>query len=114
MPPVGVKVVTRRTLGAYVFLAAPSGTVPKRPKRPKRVTDADYAYKCKPHTLRRDRMADVTEIKIKEGGPAVVSGEFVVIGQDGNPIEDLKPVVAICRCSKSQNQPFCDGSHSKG
>ncbi len=78
------------------------------------VTDADYAYKCKHHTLWRDHMADGTEIKIKKGGPAVVTGEFVVIGQDGNPIEDLKSVIALCRCSKSQNQPFCDGSHSKG
>ncbi len=59
-------------------------------------------------------MADRTEIKIMEGGPAVVSGEFVVIGHDGNPIEDLNPVVAICRCGKSQNRPFCDGSHSQG
>ncbi len=59
-------------------------------------------------------MADGTEIKIKKGGPAVVSGDFVFIGEDGNPIEGLDPVVAICRCGKSQNRPFCDGSHSKG
>jgi len=59
-------------------------------------------------------MADGVSIQIKDGGPAVISGEFTVTGADGNVIEGLNPVIAICRCGKSQNQPFCDGTHSQG
>ena len=38
---------------------------------------------------------------------------MVLTGADGNVVEGLNPIIAICRCGKSQNQPFCDGSHSK-
>ena len=58
-------------------------------------------------------MADGANIEIKDGGPAVISGEFTLTGADGNVVEGLNPIIAICRCGKSQTQPFCDGSHSK-
>ena len=46
-------------------------------------------------------MADGVSIEIKEGGPAVISGEFTLTGADGNVVEGLNPVIAICRCGKS-------------
>lgn len=52
------------------------------------------------------------------GGPIIVKGDFEIIGVDKMPIvltdDQKKAGVALCRCGKSQNKPFCDGSHLKG
>jgi CDGSH-type Zn-finger protein len=57
-------------------------------------------------------MADGAEISLKENGPILVSGEFTLSDEQGNPIPDLNPTIALCRCGLSANKPFCDGSHS--
>ena len=59
-------------------------------------------------------MADGASIQIKDGGPAVISGEFTLIDADGNVMAGLGPIVALCRCGKSENQLFCTGAHSQG
>lgn len=60
---------------------------------------------------------DRLEIKILPGGPAVIKGDFTVIGPDGKPFvpdqTQKHSGVAFCRCGRSDNQPFCDGSHGK-
>lgn len=58
-------------------------------------------------------MADGAEISLKEDGPILVTGEFTLTGEDGQPFTDLKPTIALCRCGLSANKPFCDGSHSR-
>jgi hypothetical protein len=45
-----------------------------------------------------------------EHGPLWVRGGIPVISADGEPYE-VRNRVALCRCGKTQNQPFCDGSH---
>lgn len=57
-------------------------------------------------------MSDVT-IKCNENGPYLVSGPAKVIDAEGNEF-DLKGKgkFALCRCTESKNQPFCDGSHN--
>ena len=57
-------------------------------------------------------MADGAEINLKTDGPILVSGEFTLTGEDGQPLTDLNPTIALCRCGLSANKPFCDGSHS--
>ena len=44
-------------------------------------------------------------------GPLIVRGSFRLEDIDGTPIDVLRHAVAICRCGRSQAQPFCDGSH---
>jgi CDGSH-type Zn-finger protein len=44
-------------------------------------------------------------------GPYLVRGPFVIVDQDGNEIEVSRPIVALCRCGRSQVRPFCDGTH---
>jgi CDGSH-type Zn-finger protein len=59
-------------------------------------------------------MAKSTEpVKITpyRNGPYLIRGPFVICDQDGNEIEGGRPVVALCRCGKSQVKPFCDGTH---
>lgn len=49
------------------------------------------------------------EITAKEKGSLKIKGLFKLITPDGK--EQVMEACSICRCGKSQNQPFCDGSH---
>ncbi len=44
-------------------------------------------------------------------GPLLVRGPFVLRDQDGGEIDVGREVVALCRCGKSRQAPFCDSSH---
>ncbi|MGC9151296.1 MAG: CDGSH iron-sulfur domain-containing protein [Microbacter sp.] len=48
--------------------------------------------------------------KILPNGPIMISGEIHIVYKDGK--EETKSNVAFCRCGKSKNKPFCDGSHA--
>ena len=50
-------------------------------------------------------------IKIRDNGPYVVDGDFVLTDANGNEIPIVKR--ALCRCGGSTMKPFCDGTHSK-
>jgi CDGSH-type Zn-finger protein len=52
-----------------------------------------------------------TRITPYRNGPYLVRGPFTMVDQDGNEIEVRRPVVALCRCGRSQIRPFCDGTH---
>lgn len=73
-------------------------------------------------------MADGARIKTQPNGPYLVSGGVrlhetsPVYSYNGEPIawHDLgtieaprDEVYALCRCGKSENKPFCDGTHSQ-
>jgi CDGSH-type Zn-finger protein len=57
----------------------------------------------------------MAESKVKitpyRNGPYLVRGPVSMVDQDGNEIELKRPVVALCRCGRSQIRPFCDGTH---
>jgi len=55
--------------------------------------------------------ADAVKIQAMEGGPFVISGDVCVVAQDGAVIREGAKM-ALCRCGKSGNSPFCDGSHA--
>jgi CDGSH-type Zn-finger protein len=56
----------------------------------------------------------MTEIKVTENGPYLVSGPVRIIDADGNEhdVSDRTTVV-LCRCGGSTTKPFCDGTHSR-
>jgi CDGSH-type Zn-finger protein len=69
-------------------------------------------------------MKNEQKVKITENGPYLVSGSIsldeqtVIFDKDGFPEKweksatyPLKESYALCRCGKSKNKPFCDGSH---
>lgn len=71
-------------------------------------------------------MKKIQKILISKDGPYLVSGniplskEIAIIGKSGEPEKRKKgqkytqrESYALCRCGKSQNKPFCDGSHIK-
>src|ERR1700744_6321002 len=45
--------------------------------------------------------------------PFIVPGRFVITGRNGQPVPAGRKTVALCRCGKSANKPFCDGSHTR-
>ena len=55
-------------------------------------------------------------IRCRENGPLVVHGPCRIVDHQGNEITlpAGKENVALCRCGRSQNKPFCDGSHRQG
>jgi len=53
-----------------------------------------------------------TEITVIESGPLKVSGNFILKDLQRN--NESKPdEVWLCRCGKSKDKPFCDGSHKR-
>lgn len=62
-------------------------------------------------TVERDRVIAVIEDpESKKHGPLLVQGGIPVIAADGRPYE-VRDQVTLCRCGRSKNKPFCDGSH---
>ena len=51
-----------------------------------------------------------TEIKMVNGGPLLLRGEVRIVDEHGNLLREANRV-ALCRCGKSRNMPFCDNSH---
>lgn len=49
-------------------------------------------------------------IKVRVDGPLLCTGDIKVQDADGNILKKSDNVV-LCRCGRSDNKPFCDGSH---
>ena len=56
-------------------------------------------------------MASGARITAYRDGPLLVRGDFELLDQDGNAIDPGRGTVALCRCGKSRQRPFCDGTH---
>jgi CDGSH-type Zn-finger protein len=53
-----------------------------------------------------------TEVEIIDFGPLRIKGNFIL--KDHQRDKDTVPgEVFLCRCGKSGNKPYCDGSHKK-
>lgn len=66
------------------------------------------------------------KIKVTKNGPYIVSGkipiseQIILSDKDGNPIKwkngrkfPVRNECELCRCGRSGNKPFCDGTHHK-
>ena len=53
-----------------------------------------------------------TTIKVNNNGSLLIDGDFEIVDKNGNNY-DLggRDKVSLCRCGRSSNKPFCDGSH---
>jgi CDGSH-type Zn-finger protein len=50
-------------------------------------------------------------IKVQANGPLIFRGDACIQDVSGQKI--FRKVGGLCRCEKSANRPFCDGTHSK-
>lgn len=57
-------------------------------------------------------MNNTNKVTAIPNGPLIIEGNFNLKGIDGNLLSAADKVY-LCRCGKSANKPFCDGSHKK-
>jgi CDGSH-type Zn-finger protein len=51
-----------------------------------------------------------TTIKILDGGPIHIVGDFDVLDAEGNAFPK-RGLFSFCRCGLSNRKPYCDGTH---
>jgi hypothetical protein len=58
------------------------------------------------------KLHDKMKIEIIENGPYIVKGKNTIVNTDGSVVENENDVY-LCRCGKSANKPYCDGTHKE-
>jgi CDGSH-type Zn-finger protein len=51
-------------------------------------------------------------IEIIENGPMKITGNFM-LSDSKHDIMESPAEVFLCRCGRSQNKPYCDGTHKR-
>jgi CDGSH-type Zn-finger protein len=46
-------------------------------------------------------------------GPYRLNGDVTILDRDGRPFPERGAPVYLCRCGRSADKPFCDGSHAR-
>lgn len=55
-----------------------------------------------------------TKITINKNGSVKVEGDFEIVDMTGKSYGlQGRTIVSLCRCGRSANKPFCDGSHKE-
>jgi CDGSH-type Zn-finger protein len=53
-------------------------------------------------------------VKAVQNGPLQVKGTFRLLDPDGEEYDlEGQRILLLCRCGRSENQPFCDSSHTQ-
>jgi CDGSH-type Zn-finger protein len=56
-----------------------------------------------------------TKLIVNSNGSLKIEGDFQIVDSEGNAYGlQGRTVVSLCRCGRSSNKPFCDGSHKEG
>lgn len=80
----------------HVAKSCPSGAIRVVRSRPKAGETADS-----------DAPPMVNFLRVRENGPLAIEAELLVLGE-----RQASPRATLCRCGKSAQKPFCDGSHT--
>jgi len=56
-------------------------------------------------------MSEKVKITVRDNGSLKVQGDFAIVDVEGNEIPHEGESTGLCRCGRSANKPFCDGSH---
>ncbi|WP_432499062.1 CDGSH iron-sulfur domain-containing protein [Kineococcus auxinigenes] len=62
------------------------------------------------HSAARGEEVTVT---VCPGGPLLVRGPVTLLDGEGERLDPGRRTVALCRCGRSAEAPFCDGSHKR-
>ena len=55
-----------------------------------------------------------TRLTVNSNGSTKIDGDFEIVDMLGNAYGlQGRTVVSLCRCGRSANKPFCDGSHKE-
>ncbi|WP_432482490.1 CDGSH iron-sulfur domain-containing protein [Kineococcus esterisolvens] len=70
-----------------------------------------------PETASPDRPADPraqeVTVTVCPSGPLLLRGPATLLDGDGQRLDPGRRTVALCRCGRSAEAPFCDGSHKR-
>lgn len=55
---------------------------------------------------------DKNKIRIEDNGPYHISGDIKLEDDMGN-VYETKGTIRLCRCGRSHEKPFCDGTHEE-
>ena len=104
----------RRQLGEELRTAlCRCGASANKPFCDGRHVDTDFRDPGEPDVIRigapDEEPAAKLSIRLRENGPLVLQGHFVLTLPSGHTAEGSS--CALCRCGASANKPFCDGSH---
>lgn len=50
------------------------------------------------------------KVEVIENGPLRITGNFILKDLKRD-LEEKPGVIELCRCGRSANKPYCDGSH---
>ena len=50
------------------------------------------------------------KITLLPTGPAIIEGDFIFVDEEAHT-KECTETITLCRCGKSKNMPYCDGSH---
>ena len=54
----------------------------------------------------------LTKVTITTNGSVKIEGDFEIVDANSNSYGlQGRTVISLCRCGRSANKPFCDGSH---
>ena len=78
---------------------------------------AAVVHRCPTGALQFDGPAalppeDEVTVRAVPGGPLEVRGRHRLVLDDGREVEGPSRM-SLCRCGRSANKPFCDGSHAR-
>lgn len=71
-----------------------------------------YMNNKKEEKMEEKNKKDCVTAEVVHNGPLIVKG-CVCVKREGKEDENRENATAFCRCGKSKNQPYCDGSHMK-
>ena len=55
-----------------------------------------------------------TKLTVNNNGSLKIEGDFEIVDMQGNAYGlEGRTVLSLCRCGRSANKPFCDGSHKE-
>src|SRR3970282_2057524 len=53
-------------------------------------------------------MPDEKVIRASKNGPYLIPGSLLLVDEDGNPTENTRKMVALCRWGGSKTKPYCE------
>jgi CDGSH-type Zn-finger protein len=67
---------------------------------------------CLAETLRQlAEQKGAVSVTVHTDGPYLVRGSFTILDERGRVVPTTRSTVALCRCGRSRQKPFCDGAH---
>jgi len=62
---------------------------------------------------KKNRFKPQAEIEVIPGGPLRIKGNIIFSDKRRDIFETPADEIYLCRCGRSKNKPYCDGSHEK-